>query len=123
MNYHKIFTAELTATQIKFLIDIFVGYFNPLAPVFKPPSTRQYHSRHDTKSGECLKNYYEDILLVIVYHFPFYDSIPLLKSFYEDVFKDILICGKVSDLHHYVMVVDVGPGFYGYECAAEAIRR
>ena len=101
--------------------DISVGDLS--APVFQPPSAAQYHSRYDTKSGECLKNYFEDILLVIVYHFPFYDSIPLLKSFYKGVFKDILICGKESNAHHYVMVVDLGPGYYGYECAAEAIRR
>lgn len=100
-----------------------LAYFNPQAPIFKPPSKAQYHSRHDATSGECLKDYYEDILLVIVYHFPLYDTIPLLKAFYKDAFKDILICGPESFYHHYVMVVDVGPGLYGYECAGEAIRR
>jgi hypothetical protein len=82
-----------------------------------------YHNPDDTKSGDCLKNYFEDVLLIIVFHYPFYDSIPLLKSFYNDVFKDILICGPEAYFHHFVMVVDVGPGLYGYECAGAAIRK
>ena len=109
--------------QIIFFNHTFLGYLHPTAPVLKPPSSAKYHNPDDTKSGECLKNYFEDILLIIVYHFPFYDSIPLLKSFYKDVFKDILICGPESSYQHFVMVVDVGPGLYGYECAGDAIRR
>lgn len=61
--------------------------------------------------------------MVIVYHFPFYDSIPLLKSFYKDAFGDILICGPETYWKSFVMKVDVGPGLYGYECLGEAIRR
>ena len=82
-----------------------------------------YHNPSDTRSGECLKNYFEDILLIIIYHFPFYESIPLLKSFYQDAFKNIVICGPKKYSHHHVMVVDVGGGYYGYECVGEAIRR
>lgn len=91
--------------------------------MFTPPEKINYHDPGDTKSGECLKKYYEDVLLIIVYHFPFYDSIPLLKSFYDDAFENILICGPESYFYSYVMVVEVGPGLYGYECAGEAIRR
>ncbi|CAB4009592.1 Hypothetical predicted protein, partial [Paramuricea clavata] len=82
-----------------------------------------YHNPKDTRSGECLKNYFEDILLIIVYHFPFYESIPLLKSFYQDAFKNIVICGSKNYSHHHIMVVDVGGGYFGYECVGEAIRR
>ena len=63
------------------------------------------------------------MLLIIIYHFPFYESIPMLLSFYNETFKDILICGPKAYSNHYIMVVDFGPGHYGYECAAEAIRR
>ena len=82
-----------------------------------------YHNPNDTRSGECLKNYFEDILLIIIYHFPFYESIPLLKSFYQDAFKNIVICGSETYSHHHVMVVDIHQGHYGYECVGEAIRR
>lgn len=81
------------------------------------------HNPEDSKFGECLNKYFEDILLVIVYHFPFYDSIPLLTSFYKDAFGDILICGPESYWRSFVMKVYIGPGLYGYECLAEAIRR
>lgn len=91
--------------------------------MFKPPNESSYHNTDDTKLGRCLSNYFEDILLIIVYHFPFYESIPLLKSFYKDVFTNILICGPKSYDNHYVMVIDVGGGFLAYECAGEAIRR
>jgi hypothetical protein len=107
--------------QFLFFIYPFVGDENSLSVVVT--SQVKYHHPNDTKSGECLRNYFEDILLIIVYHFPFYESIPLLKSFYKDAFKNILICGPKSYFHHYVMVVDIAAGYYGYECAGEAIRR
>ena len=93
------------------------------AAVFKPSNNVTYHNPNDTRSGECLKNYFEDILLIIIYHFPFYESIPLLKSFYQDAFKNIVICGSETYSHHHVMVVDIHQGHYGYECVGEAIRR
>ena len=74
-------------------------------------------------SGKCLKNYFEDILLIIIYHGNFYDSIPLLLSFYNETFKDIVICGPKPYPDHYIMVLDFGPGRFSYECASEAIRR
>ena len=83
----------------------------------------KYNDPPDTKSGNCLKNYFEDVLLIIVYHFPFYESIPLLKSFYNETFKNIVICGPESYSPYQIMVVDLGPGWYGYECVGEAIRR
>jgi hypothetical protein len=83
----------------------------------------KYHDASGTNSGRCLKNYFEDILLIIIYHFPFYDSIPLLESFYNETFKNIVICGPESYSQHHIMVVDLGRGYYGYECVGEAIRR
>jgi hypothetical protein len=103
-------------------IHTFVGTVHPSSSS-KPSNKVKYHNPNETKSGECLKNYFEDILLIIVYHFPFYESIPLLESFYQDAFKNIVICGPKAYSHHYVMVVDLGTGYYGYQCAGEAIRR
>jgi hypothetical protein len=70
-------------------------------------------------SEELLRRY------IINYHLPrnFYDSIPLLLSFYNETFKDIVICGPKPFPDHYIMVLDFGPGRFGYECASEAIRR
>lgn len=82
-----------------------------------------YHDPEHSIAGECLNKYFEDILLVIVYHFPHYESIPLLMSFYKDAFRDIVICGQESYWKSFVMKVDIGPGLYGYECLGEAIRR
>ncbi|XP_028403619.1 uncharacterized protein LOC114526267 isoform X2 [Dendronephthya gigantea] len=116
-----IFGCLLIAVFISINFYMFKDYLH--SPMFTPPDKINYHDPDDTNSGECLKNYFEDVLLIIVYHFPFYDSIPLLKSFYGDVFKNILICGPESYFYSFVMVVEVGPGLYGYECAGEAIRR
>ena len=102
---------------------IFVGYINLTSAASVASSPSKYHDTPDTKSGKCLKNYFEDVLLIIVYHFPFYESIPLLKSFYHEALKNIVICGPESSSRLQIMVVDVGPGWYGYECVGEAIRR
>jgi hypothetical protein len=58
---------------IRVFIHTFVGKLvDPLpVAVFKPSNDVKYHNPDDTKSGKCLKNYVEDILLIIVYHFPF----------------------------------------------------
>ena len=104
-----------------FLFIIFVDDIHPTLAEPTPTSVIKYHDPPDTKSGKCLKNYFEDILLIIVYHFPFYDSIPLLEIFYNETFRNIVICGPESQ--HHIMVVDLGRGWYGYECVGEAIRR
>ncbi len=111
--------------QFEIFIRNFTGTMRPSpAADFSPSGEARYHNPNDTKSGKCLKNYFEDILLIIVYHyFPVYDSIPLLMSFYNETFGDIVICGPKSDSRYNIMVVDIYRGWYGYECAAEAIRR
>ena len=96
-------------------------YQTPVATAASNPS--KYHDHPETKSGKCLKNYFEDVLLIIVYHFPFYESIPLLESFYNEAFKNFLICGPKSYSLHQIMVVNLSSGWYGYECVGEAIRR
>ena len=60
---------------IRVFIHTFVGKLVAPLPVagFKPSKDVNYHTPDDTKSGKCLKNYFEDtcILLIIVYHFLF----------------------------------------------------
>ncbi|CAB4017172.1 Hypothetical predicted protein, partial [Paramuricea clavata] len=92
------------------------------AVVSSPSNDDKYHNPIDTKAGECFKNYFDDILLIIVYHYPFYDTLPLLMSLYKDAFKNIVICGSKDYSEHPIMVVDIGSGHYGYECVGEAIR-
>ncbi|XP_046861748.1 uncharacterized protein LOC124455038 isoform X3 [Xenia sp. Carnegie-2017] len=86
----------------------------------KPQSTKGI-----TKLQNCTrrKHYFDDILVVMIYHYPYYDTIPMLKSYYEDAFKNLIICGSEASPSHEIMVVDIHIGYYGYECIGEAIRR
>lgn len=77
----------------------------------------------DTKGGRCLKNYFQDVLLIVVYHYPFYDTIPFIKSHYEDAFPHITVCGPQKSEHFDILQVDFGHGgHYSYECLGKAIR-
>jgi hypothetical protein len=112
--------------QFECFIHTFVGIVHPSPAVVSSPSNDvKYHNPIDTKGGECFKNYFDDILLIIIYNYPFYDSLPLLMSLYKDAFKNIVICGSKEYSKHPIMVVNIGPGtgYYGYECVGEAIRR
>ena len=51
----------------------------------------------------------------MVYIFPFNDSIPLLESFNNEVFKNIVTCGPESLSSHHI-VVDHTHRWYGYKC-------
>jgi hypothetical protein len=112
-----------SSETISFFYSFFVGNSQITLSIPKPSSMNNYHDPADTKSGNCLKNYFEDILLIIIYHFPFYDSISLLESFYNEAFTNIVICGPKSNSQQHIMVVDLHRGYYGYECVGEAIRR
>ena len=77
----------------------------------------------DTKGGRCLKNYFQDVLLIVVYHYPFYDTIPFIKSHYEDAFPHVTVCGPQKSEHFDILQVDFGHGgHYSYECLGKAIR-
>lgn len=70
---------------------------------------------------------FEDVLLAINFNHPFYDVIPLLKSYYKLVFPNLIICGPVADSRGQTDIVVISEpneyGYYGYQCLVEAIRR
>jgi len=69
-------------------------------------------------------NVFKDIVLVIVYNYPYYDSIHLLRQLYEPVFPKLFICGPQGNTSvENVTQVPINRGIFGYHCLAEAIRR
>ena len=64
-----------------------------------------------------------DILLIIVYNVPFYDTIPLIRAMYTDAFPNIVICGTETSSKYKILVVKTAVGAYGYACMTEAIRQ
>ena len=73
----------------------------------------------------CLKNYFSNIVLVIIYNHPHYDSVSLLRQFYQPVFPTIFFCGSWvrNQSEEKISFVDINKGIYGYECLSEAIRQ
>ena len=59
---------------------------------------------------------------MLIYHYPFYDTLPLIKSNYEGAFPHIVVCGSLKSSVHDIMVVEHFKGFHGYECVGKAIR-
>ena len=72
----------------------------------------------------CHLQYFKDIVLIIVYNYPYYDSVPELLKFYQPVFPKVFICGPkgnttVANITH----AFINKGIYGYKCLTEAIRQ
>ncbi len=80
------------------------------------------HSKHEKK---CLRNVFEDTLIVVVFNFPFYENIPILQQLYENVFGKIVYCGAKSEsgTRQPNITVDVNNGYFGYICMARAIKK
>ncbi|XP_015762685.1 PREDICTED: uncharacterized protein LOC107341734 [Acropora digitifera] len=71
----------------------------------------------------CLKDAFHDILLVIVFNYPFYDSIPHLNALYRPAFPHILFCGPPHNTSRAgILTVDIYRGVLGYECLGRAMR-
>lgn len=83
------------------------------------------HRRTETQKPNlnCLKHTFSKILLVIVYNYPHFDSIPLLTALYKPAFPHLLFCGPPSNSTHRVLEVDILRGILGYECLGRAIRK
>lgn len=76
------------------------------------------HSVHCAK-----RNNLRDILLLIVYHYPFYESFPVLEEFYSQAFTNITVCGISKPKEDYPFIhVNLHKGYYSYECLGQAIR-
>lgn len=71
----------------------------------------------------CMRNAFSSVLLVVVFNYPFYDSIPLLERFYKPAFPSIMYCGPTVSEKFKVVPVEINKGYYGYECMGVAIRR
>ena len=85
-------------------------------------SSNPLNCKEDSKS--CLKDAFKDILLVIVYNYPFYDSIPDLVALYQPAFPHLLFCGPPDNTASPdILTVDIIKGFLGYECLGRAIRQ
>ena len=74
-------------------------------------------------STPCLKDAFKDILLVIVYNYPFYNSIPQLTALYKPAFPHLIFCGPPhSTARRGILTVDIIKGYLGYECLGRAIQ-
>ena len=92
-----------------------------ISTVFPNRSRRQLNN---TENGSpCLKDAFKDILLVVVYNHPLYDSIPHLVALYKPAFPHLLFCGPPHNTTPpEVLTVDIIQGFLGYKCLGRAIR-
>ena len=86
------------------------------------PNNSHQPNKEDSKS--CLKDAFKDILLVVVFNYPFYDSIPHLVALYKPAFPNLLFCGPPDKTASPdILTVDIIQGFLGYECLSRAIRQ
>lgn len=95
--------------------------------------TASHHEEEEVKHRKgikqqgrnCFRDYFKDILLVIVYNHPLYDSIDKLRQFYEPVFPKIFFCGpkSINETRNNLTQLDINRGIFGYKCLAEAIRQ
>jgi len=86
-----------------------------------PNENRQIITTANVSS--CVKEAFKDFLLVIVYNYPFYDSIPHLEALYKPAFPHLLFCGPPHNTTRPgIVMVDIVKGFLGYECLDKIIR-
>ena len=87
----------------------------------RSPNDSQQLKRENEKP--CLRNAFKDILLVVVYNYPFYDSMPHLSALYRPAFPHLLFCGPSHNTTRPgILTVDIYRGVLGYECLGRAIR-
>ena len=75
-----------------------------------------------SKGTQCFKNKFSKILLVVIYNHPLYDSVNLLREFYQPVFPHIYFCGAFANTTLNVHASGINKGIYGYKCLADAIE-
>ena len=86
------------------------------------PNNSHQHNKENFKT--CLKDAFKDILLVVVFNYPFYDSIPDLVALYKPAFPHLLFCGPPDKTASPdILTVDIIDGYLGYECLGRAIRQ
>ncbi|EDO49109.1 predicted protein [Nematostella vectensis] len=63
-----------------------------------------------------------NVVLVIIYHYPYYETLPIIRSFYEKAFRKIIVCGAEANETLGIMGVAHENGYWGYECLGKAAR-
>ena len=72
----------------------------------------------------CHKNIFVDVLLTVVYHYDYYDSIPIQEELYKRAFPNMVFCGPRKDNNYNISIVtDVLSGVLAYQCLEMAIRQ
>lgn len=62
-------------------------------------------------------------MLVIVYNFPFYSSIPTLSALYKNAFPTIMFCGPKETTKHNVEALEILRGYFSYTCMSRAMDK
>ena len=71
----------------------------------------------------CLRNEFSDIVLVIVYNYPFYSSIPVQTALYKNAFPNIMFCGPQKTKNNTVEALYIHKGYFAYTCMSRAMER
>lgn len=71
----------------------------------------------------CLRNKFSDIVLVIVYNYPFYSSIPSLTALYKNAFPTIMFCGPQRTRNYSVEALHIHKGYFSYTCVSRAMEK
>lgn len=71
----------------------------------------------------CLQNEFSDIVLVIVYNYPFYSSVPTLKALYKNAFPNIMFCGPKKAKNDAVEALYIRKGYFSYTCLSRAMEK
>ena len=76
----------------------------------------------DSKST-CLRNKFSDVVLVIVFNYHMYSSIPAITALYRNAFPTIMFCGPQRTDNYTVEVFYIHKGYYSYVCMAQAMEK
>ena len=77
---------------------------------------------NDAKSV-CLRDEFSDIVLVIVYNYPFYSSVPVFTALYKNAFPTIMFCGPQKTRNHTVEALYIHKGYFSYTCMTRAMEK
>ena len=73
----------------------------------------------------CLWNEFSDVVLVIVYNYPFYSSIPALTALYKNAFPTMMFCGprEAKNVSYTVEALHIHKGYFAYTCMTRAMEK
>eukprot|EP00794_Sanderia_malayensis_P011728 gene11729-12949_t len=88
-----------------------------------PQNVSAHANATNQRHGNCYRNKLSNVLLVVIYNHPFYDSADLLRQFYASVFPNIYFCGQYENSTFGIHGSWINKGIYGYKCLADAIDK